>query len=103
MYISKIKLHNFKGFKGDHELNFDIGVNFFVGDNNCDKSSVFEDIDFIRTSKAKEDIITKTEINNNVSVEIEFVGKVMELMNKAKYIFKSSNSGKKSDFLKIIS
>ncbi|MDR2251504.1 MAG: ATP-binding protein [Endomicrobium sp.] len=74
MYISKIKLHNFKGFKGDHELNFDSGVNFFVGDNNCGKSSVFEAIDFIRTSKAKKDIITKTEINNYVSVEIEFAG-----------------------------
>jgi hypothetical protein len=35
MYISKITLHNFKGFKGDHELVFDVGINFFVGDSNC--------------------------------------------------------------------
>jgi predicted ATP-dependent endonuclease of OLD family len=77
MYISKIKLYNFKGSKGDHELNFEIGVNFFVfvGDNNYGKSSVLETIDFIRAKKAKEDIITKTsktEINANVSFEIEF-------------------------------
>ena len=26
MYISKIKLHNFKGYKGDHEINFDISL-----------------------------------------------------------------------------
>jgi predicted ATP-dependent endonuclease of OLD family len=71
MYISKIKLHNFKGFKGDHELNFNIGVNFLVGNNNCGKSSVFEAIDFIRTNKEKEDIITKTKVNENVSVKIE--------------------------------
>ncbi|MFC2454122.1 MAG: AAA family ATPase [Candidatus Saccharibacteria bacterium] len=51
MYISKIKLHNFKGFKGDHTIEFDIGVNFFVGDNNCGKSTIFEAIDFIRTKK----------------------------------------------------
>jgi len=30
MYISKIKLHNFKGFKGDHEILFDKGVNFLL-------------------------------------------------------------------------
>jgi predicted ATP-dependent endonuclease of OLD family len=75
MYISKIKLHNFKGFKDTHELNFNEAVNFFVGDNDCGKSSVFEAIDFIiKTSKEKEDIITKTKVNENVSVEIEFTG-----------------------------
>lgn len=76
MYISKIKLHNFKGFKGDHELSFDNGVNFFVGDNNCGKSTVFEAVDFIRTKKDRSEVITKTELEGNsfVSVEIEFKG-----------------------------
>lgn len=76
MYISKIKLHNFKGYKGDHEIRFDKGVNFFVGDNNCGKSSVFEAIDFIRTKKNREEVITKTELEGSgfVSVEIEFKG-----------------------------
>lgn len=80
MYISKIKLHNFKGFKGDHEIAFDKGVNFFVGDNNCGKSSVFEAIDFIRTKKDRDEVITKTEIEGNsfVSVEIEFKGEDIE-------------------------
>jgi len=75
MYISKVNLHNFKGFKGDHEIYFDKGMNFFVGNNNCGKSSIFEAIDFIRTKKERNDIITKTEIevnNSFVSVEIEF-------------------------------
>lgn len=80
MYISKIKLYNFKGFKGEHEITFDKGVNFFVGDNNCGKSSVFEAIDFVRSKKDRSEVITKTEIesNNIVSVEIEFKGDDLE-------------------------
>lgn len=80
MYISKIKLHNFKGFKEDHEIIFDKGVNFFVGDNNCGKSSVFEAIDFIRTKRDRNEIITKTEIDGDgfISAEIEFKGDDLE-------------------------
>ena len=80
MYISKIRLHNFKGFKGSHDIIFDKGVNFLVGDNNCGKSSVFEAIDFIRSRKDRNEVITKTEIENesHVSVEIEFKGDDME-------------------------
>jgi putative ATP-dependent endonuclease of OLD family len=80
MYISKIKLHNFKGFEGDCEIFFDKGVNFFVGDNNCGKSSVFEAIDFIRTKKDRSEVITKAEVEKNsfVSVEIEFKGEDIE-------------------------
>jgi len=80
MYISNIKLHNFKGFKCDHEITLDKGVNFFVGDNNCGKSSVFEAIDFIRSKKERTEVITKTEIEQDgfVSVEIEFQGDDLE-------------------------
>ncbi len=80
MYISKIKLHNFKGFSGDHEITFDKGVNFFVGDNNCGKSSVFEAVDFIRTKRDRNEIITKTQLEDKdfVSVEIEFRGDDLE-------------------------
>ena len=80
MHISKIKIRNFKGFKGDHEINFRKGVNFFVGDNNCGKSSIFEAIDFIRTKKNREAVITKTEIETDefVSVEVEFKGDDIE-------------------------
>lgn len=82
MYISKIKIHNFKGYKGDHEIIFDKGVNFFVGDNNCGKSSVFEAIDFIRTKKLLDEVITKTELDGSgyVSVEIEFKGDDLETL-----------------------
>lgn len=82
MFISNIKLHNFKGYKGDYEINFDKGVNFFVGDNNCGKSTVFEAIDFIRAKKTRDEVVTKTELNGSdfVSVEIEFKGDDLELL-----------------------
>lgn len=81
MFISEIKLYNFKGFKGDHTLTFDTGVNFFVGDNNCGKSSVFEAIDFIRTKKTREDVITKDAGETDfVSVEIELKGDDLEAL-----------------------
>jgi len=82
MYISKIKIHNFKGYKGSHELFFDSGVNFFVGDNNCGKSSVFEAIDFIRSKKPRDEVITKTQLDGSdyVSVEIEFKGDDLEAL-----------------------
>lgn len=84
MYISKIKLHNFKGFKGDHEIVFDTGVNIFVGDNNTGKSSVLEAIDFIRSKKEREEVITKTEVEGDdfVSVEVEFKGDDIEELVK---------------------
>ena len=90
MYISKIKLHNFKGFKGNHEVDFYKGVNFFVGDNNCGKSTVFEAIDFVRTKKDESEIITKTEINGDgfVSVEIEFKGGDIETLVKTESLKK---------------
>ncbi len=31
MYISKIKLTNFKSFKGHHDIEFSKGVNFLLG------------------------------------------------------------------------
>lgn len=79
MYISKIKLHNFKGFRGDHELSFDRGINFFVGNNNCGKTTVFQAIDFISSKKSLEEIISKgVAPNEYVSVEIELRGTFLE-------------------------
>lgn len=74
MYISKIKLKNFKSFIGEHELNLSEGINFFVGNNNCGKTTIFKAIEFIQTGKNKEDFITKGKENEDISVEIEFRG-----------------------------
>lgn len=59
MYISKIKLTNFKSFKGHHDIEFSKGVNFFVGNNNCGKTTIFKAVEFIQSGKNKLDFITK--------------------------------------------
>ena len=74
MYISKIKLENFKSFIGKHELYLSEGINFFVGNNNCGKTTIFKAIEFIQTGKNKEDYITKGKESEDISVEIEFRG-----------------------------
>ncbi len=75
MYISKLKLHNFRGFKGNHVLNFNSGINFLVGDNNCGKTSVFRAVEFVQSGKDVEQFITKgLDDKEYVSVELEITG-----------------------------
>lgn len=89
MYISKIILNNFKSFAGKHELKLSDGINFFVGNNNCGKTTIFRAIEFIQSGKSKEEYITKGKESEDVSVEIEFTGTDIEkLVN-------SDNSGLK--------
>ncbi|MFS9107807.1 AAA family ATPase [Streptococcus infantis] len=74
MFISKIKLINFKSFKGEHVIEFSEGVNFFVGNNNCGKTTIFKAIEFIQSGKNKSDFITQGLEAENISVELEFKG-----------------------------
>lgn len=74
MYISKMKLENFKCFKGNKELTFKPGVNYFVGNNNCGKTTVFKAIEFLKSAKSKEDWISKDVEDREVSVEITLEG-----------------------------
>jgi predicted ATP-dependent endonuclease of OLD family len=52
-------------------------MNFFVGNNNCGKTTVFKAIEFILQGGNKEDFITKN-VDDNVSVEIELKGEDLE-------------------------
>ena len=75
MYISKITLENFKGFKGKHTIEFNKGMNFFVGNNNTGKTTAFKAIDFILNRANREDIISNScSEQDNVAVEIELRG-----------------------------
>lgn len=67
MYISKIKLHNFRRFK-DIEIAFNRGRNILVGDNESGKSSVLQAIDLAsRGSRHRvEDIGVETLFNVDV-------------------------------------
>lgn len=75
MYISKLKLNNFKGFSGKHEFNFSEGINFLVGNNNCGKTTIFRAIDFLQKGGDKKDFINnKISKEEHVSVEVELTG-----------------------------
>ena len=108
MYISKITLNNFRCFKGNHVLEFNEGMNFFVGDNNSGKTTIFKAIEFIQSGKNKEDWISKDADSEHVSVTVEFSGTdlpdILQLDNLKKYssylsedskliIMRSSQSG----------
>ena len=84
MYISRVLLNNFKGYKGEHEFFFDEGINFLVGDNNCGKSTVFHAINFLLDGKNADEYLTK-ELDDEefVSVEIELSGEdIPEFINQ---------------------
>lgn len=75
MYISKLKLNNFKGFLGEN-FNFSEGINFLVGNNNCGKTTIFRAIEFLQNGGNKEDFINnKIGKEECVSVEVEITGK----------------------------
>lgn len=42
MKIQKIQLNNFRGFKGEHNIDFDPNLNVFVGRNGAGKSSILD-------------------------------------------------------------
>lgn len=76
MYISKLKLNNFKGFSEKQEFNFSKGINFLVGNNNCGKTTIFRAIEFLQNGGNKEDFINnKIGKEECVSVEVEITGK----------------------------
>ena len=89
MYISKLTLNDFRSFKGSQDLEFNKGINFFVGDNNSGKTTIFKAIEFIQSGKNKEDWISKNANSKNVSVIVEFSGSdlsdIVKLNNLKKY------------------
>jgi len=80
MYISKISLTNFKSFSGKHELTLKSGINFFVGNNNAGKTTIFKAIEFIQNCKNKDEWITVGREEENVAVEIVFSGNDIALL-----------------------
>ncbi len=104
MYISKIKLHNFRGFRGDHEFTFKDGINFLVGNNNCGKTSLFRAVEFIQSGKEINPYITKS-LNTKefVSVEMELAGEDLEnLINSAEGLSKYKQYIIETDGLKVL-
>lgn len=70
MYIAELVMKNFRCFSGKTILKFSEGLNFFVGDNNCGKTTIFRAIDFLLSAKNTEEWISKDAEDDEVSVEI---------------------------------
>ena len=49
MYITKVKIENFKRYKGMFELKLNDGLNIIVGDNESGKSTILEAINLALT------------------------------------------------------
>jgi len=94
MFIKSLAINNFKGFKGKHEINFNIpdgethgsGLNIFVGENNSGKSTVFEALDFIKDSTKKDPVslINKSDPSSNLNqfdVEVIYSGNISGSVN----------------------
>lgn len=69
-----MRLENFRCFEGVKELTFNSGVNYFVGNNNCGKTTIFRAIEFLKSAKTKDGWITKGKEDEDVSVEITLEG-----------------------------
>ena len=107
MYISSVKMHNFRGYLGDREIRLCQGVNYFVGNNNCGKTTIFRAIEFLCSGGERDDVITKSCIKNSheyVSVEVELSGSdISKILNGnsslKKYANYVSNNGGRETIL----
>lgn len=89
MYISKMRLKNFRCFDGEHSFSFGPGINYFVGNNNAGKTTIFRAIEFLKSGKTKEGWITEGRNDEDVYVEITIEGtqlkELLEVDNLKKY------------------
>lgn len=70
MYISSMELENFRCYSGKTKFKFCSSINYFVGNNNCGKTTIFKAIDFLISGNSIEGWISKNHEKENVSVTI---------------------------------
>lgn len=93
MFIHSLQLKSFKGFSAEtttiifNKPNGDLGsgLNIFIGENNCGKSTVLEAIDFLRNKSKKSESLLKfkNELGEQpfeAEVEVEFSGNIEEVI-----------------------
>lgn len=93
MYLSHLRVKNFKGFGSQkNEMFFGIpdgqtpgsGLNILVGENNSGKSTIFEAIDFLRDGTSVDLDSLKNKLSNQsdvMFVEGEFTGEVISVID----------------------
>lgn len=106
VYISEIKVKNFKSFKGEHIFEFKKGINYLVGDNNSGKTTVFDAVDFLLNAKNSESYINNSvSKGEEVSVTMSFddvnlseVEELKDFVKENKLIVKRSSGLSDNDF-----
>ena len=88
-------MHNFRGYLGDHEIKFCPGINYFVGNNNCGKTTIFRAIEFLCSGGERDDVIAKRCVDDSheyVSVEAELCGSnISKILNENSNLKKYAN------------
>lgn len=99
MYISKISMCNFRSFSNKHTIDFNSGINFFVGNNNSGKTTIFKAVEFMQKGRSKSLWITKGREKEEVYVEITMTGEdLLELVQEnslkkyENYVFEENNT-----------
>ena len=76
MYIKRLKLQNFKSYRGQHTFEFVPGLNCIVGENNGGKSTIFEGITYIMGIGRPDDSLVCTDpdpADTRMRVEMDIV------------------------------
>ena len=80
MYVKKLKLANFKSFKGENNIfEFSPHINYFVGNNNAGKSTVIEALEFMSSPRADGETYKNAQCENQPCyVELTLAGNDIE-------------------------
>ena len=70
MRITKIKLYNFKSFKGNFEINLDSPIVCLVGENNTGKTTIFKALEFLKSGVEKGKTINDYKHINNQNDDV---------------------------------
>lgn len=68
MYISELRLTNFRGFKNKKSINFKEGTNVIIGHNNAGKTSIIKSLEILFSDKTNKRL-TINDFNRNITID----------------------------------
>lgn len=67
MYISELRLTNFRGFSNEKSITFNEGTNVIIGHNNAGKTSIIKSLEILFSDK-KNKRLTINDFNKNITI-----------------------------------